>query len=193
MYIVIVPIIGIFRRKRTGLNVPISVLLSIAGLYFLSCKEGLHISTGDMLLLGCALMFSVQITFVDIFAPEVDPLRLNMIQALVCAILSTAVMLIFESVPSWQSIASSAIPLLHVGVLSMGIAYGLQIIGQKNMDPSGAALIMSFESVVAVLCGAWILGERMSGRETLGCILVFVAVILSQIPMENLSRKKVCP
>lgn len=185
MYIVIVPIIGIFRKQKAGIQVPISVLLAVIGLYFLSCKNGFQISTGDLLLLGCALMFAIQITFVDKFAAHVDALRLNTIQAFVCTVLSCFVMLTTEPLPTWSNITKCALPLIHVGILSMGVAYGLQIIGQKNLEPSSASLIMSLESVFAALFGALLLHERMNEKELLGCFLVFLAVILSQIPISK--------
>jgi len=191
MYIVFVPIFGLFRKQKMGLNVPISVLVAAVGLYFLSCTEGFQIRTGDALLLGCAVMFAVQILFVDKFANTLDTLRLNAIQGLTCAILSGIVMLISEPLPTWNSIIKCAIPLLHVGFLSMGVAYALQIIGQKNMEPTGASLIMSLESVFAAIFGMIILQERMSQREVIGCALLFSAVILSQIPIKF--KKKVHP
>lgn len=191
MYIVFVPVIGIFRKQRLGINIPISVVIAAVGLYFLSCTNGFQISSGDILLLCCAVMFAVQITFVDQFAPKVDSLRLNAIQALVCAILSGAVTLLSEPLPTWRDIASCAFPLIHVGIFSMGVAYGLQIIGQKGLEPTAASLIMSMESVFAALFGALLLQERMAGRELLGCGLVFCAVILSQIPIKR--RKEAHP
>lgn len=191
MYIVIVPLIGIFRKQRPGFNIPISILIAVAGLYFLSCTNGFQISTGDILLLGCALMFAVQITFIDIFASQTDALRLNAIQGLVCALLSAIVMLITEPAPTWESITICALPLIHVGLFSMGVAYGLQIIGQKNIEPSTASLIMSMESVFAALFGMLILHEKMTQKELIGCVLVFCAVILSQLPIKL--KKKVHP
>lgn len=185
MYIVIVPVIGIFRRQKPGIHIPISVAIAAVGLYFLSCSNGFQIRSGDLLLLCCALMFAVQITFVDKFAGQVDALRLNTIQALVCAVLSAAVMAINEPLPSWGDLAACTVPLIHTGIFSMGIAYGLQIIGQKNLEPTAASLIMSLESVFAALFGALLLQERMTGRELLGCVLVFCAVILSQIPIKT--------
>lgn len=183
MYIVFVPIFGLFRKQKMELNVPISVLIAAAGLYFLSCTNGFQIRIGDILLLGCAVMFAVQITFVDKFAGELDTLRLNAIQGLVCAILSTLVMLIYEPLPMWNAVEKCAIPLLHVGFLSMGVAYALQIVGQKNMEPTAASLIMSLESVFATIFGILFLSEKMSHREIIGCVLLFSAVILSQIPI----------
>lgn len=181
MYIVMVPIIGIFRRKKPGVLVPISVLLAVGGLYCLSCVGVTSIQVGDLLLLGCALAFSVQITVVDIYVTSVDPLRLNTLQVLVCTILS-AIFMSFTESPSWSGIASSFLPLVHTGVLSMGLAYGLQIIAQKDLPPAPAALIMSLESVFALLFGVIFLQEEIDLWKAVGCILIFVAVILSQIP-----------
>lgn len=191
MYIVIVPLIGIFRKQKVGINIPMSVALATTGLYFLSCHNGFHMRTGDLLLIGCAVMFAVQITFVDIFARQVDTLRLNTIQALVCAVLSAVVMGASEPVPMWDDLVKCAFPLLHVGLFSMGVAYALQIIGQKSLDPAAASLIMSMESVFAAIFGMLILNESLNTRESFGCLLVFIGVILSQIPIK--SRKKVHP
>ena len=184
MYIVIVPVIGIFRKQKPTIMVPVSVLLAVAGLYFLSCSSVTGISSGDLLLLGCALMFAVQITFVDIFAPDVDPLRLNTLQALVCSVLSAVIMCCTEA-PTLSGIWDCRIPLAFTGILSMGAAYALQIVGQKDLPPAPAALIMSLESVFAALFGWLLLKETMAPVETLGCVLVFAAVVLSQIPVKK--------
>ena len=183
MYIVIVPIIGIFRKQKPTIMVPISIVVAVIGLYFLSCFGETQISSGDLLLLGCALMFAIQITFVDKYAANVDPLRLNTIQALVCTLLSTAFMA-FTEVPSWDGIKNCAFELAHVGFLSMGAAYALQILGQKDIEPAAASLIMSLESVFAVIF-ATTLGETMTTWETLGCALVFSAVLLSQVQIKQ--------
>lgn len=181
MYIVFVPIFGIFRGQKPSKWIPISVLLGVAGLYFLSCVGVTTIATSDLLLLGCAAAFAVQILFVDFFANKVDFLRLNCINCLVCGILSGVVML-FTEVPTWQGMYSALGAIAYAGVLSMGIAYSLQIAGQKDLPPAGASLVMSLESVFAVLSGGIVLGERLSKWEGLGCVLVFIAVILSQLP-----------
>lgn len=181
MYVVFVPIIGIFRKEKPTKWIPVSVILAVAGLYCLSCVGVTSISQGDWLLLGCALMFAVQITFVDKYAQNLDALRLNLLQALVCTILSTTVTLFTEH-PTWEGINACWLPLIHVGVFSMGIAYSLQIIGQKNSKPSTASLIMSMESVFAVLFSWLVIREQLSTWEALGCVLVFTAVILSQLP-----------
>lgn len=182
MYIVIVPIIGIFLKKKPSKMIPLCVILAVAGLYFLSCVGVTRISTGDLLLIGCALMFAVQITFVDIFAPHVDPVRLNLIQVAVCAILSTAVAVCTETT-TVDAVLGNWFPLCYAGILSMGVAYTVQIFGQLELEPSSASLIMSLESVFAVIFGAVILHERMTAWEFLGCGLLFVSVVLSQVKL----------
>lgn len=184
MYIVIVPVIGIFLKRKPTVLIPISVALAVAGLYCLSCIGVTRISTGDLLTLACAFMFAAQIIFIDLIGTDVDALRLNAIQALVCSVLSALIMLFTEE-PNWQSIAACGLPLAHAGFLSMGAAYSLQILGQHDLEPTTASLIMSLESVFAVLFGALILQETMSSWEVLGCVLVFAAVILSQIPIKT--------
>lgn len=185
MYIVLVPIIGIFRNRRPSPAIPFSVTLAVFGLYALTGASG-KITLTDLLLIGCAVMFSLQITFVDIFAPDVDALRLNTIQALVCAVLSAIVML-FTEAPTCAGIGKAWIPLAHTGFLSMGAAYSLQIIGQKHLEPSTASLIMSLESVFALLFGWLVLGDWLTTWEAIGCICIFIAVILSQIPVKKKS------
>ncbi len=184
MYIVIVPILGMFLNKKPSVMIPVSVALAVAGLYFLSFAGVPQISKGDLLLLACALMFAIQITVVDQYVQHVDALRLNLIQALVCTVLSSAVMLLTEA-PTFSAILDCWLPLCYAGFLSMGAAYSLQIIGQKHLEPSAASLIMSLESVFAVLCGCLILQERLTTWETLGCVLMFIAVVLSQLPVKS--------
>ena len=181
MYIIFVPIIGFFCKKKISKLIPVSIVLAVAGLYCLSCVGVTSISKGDFLLLGCAFMFAVQIMFADKYAGSLDALRLNLIQSLVCTVLSFIVMCFTEK-PTWSGISACWLPLAHVGFLSMGAAYSLQIIGQKYLESSIASLIMSMESVFAVLFGWLILHERLSKWEIIGCVLVFIAVILSQIP-----------
>lgn len=181
MYIVLVPVLGLFFRKRPPATIWFSVILAIAGLYLLSCAGASEINKGDILMLGGALGFAVQITLIDRLAGNLDGLRLNCIQALVCSLLSALVMA-FTETPSLPAIISCALPIGYAGILSMGVAYSLQIVGQKHLDPTPASLIMSLESVFAALCGWMFLNEKMSLVEICGCGLVFVAVILSQLP-----------
>lgn len=184
MYIVIVPLIGIFRNRKVSRLIPVSVGLAVVGLYFLCCMGVTNITTGDLFLLGCALMFAIQITLIDMYAMDLDAIRLNCIQAFFCAVFSAAVMFPLET-PDMGNILQCWLPLAYAGFLSMGAAYTLQIIGQKSLEPATASLIMSLESVFAVLSGWLILGEKLTLWEGVGCILVFAAVILSQIPAKE--------
>lgn len=188
MYIVIVPVLGIFLKRKPSKMIPVCVLLATAGLYCLSCVGVTSIKVSDLLLLGCAFSFAVQIIMVDRFGLRVDALRLNAIQALVCAALS-AVMMLLRETPTWQDIGACWLPLSYAGFLSMGIAYYLQIVGQKNLEPSAASILLSMESVFAVLFGAWILKETMTPWEWLGCALMFAAVIMSQIQFEKMDAQ----
>ena len=184
MYIVLVPILGVFLKKKPPLTAWISVALAVVGLYLLSCVGVTQVNIGDLYLLGCAFGYAVQITLVDRMAGDLDGLRLNCVQSFVCGILSGTVMLATED-PVLSNILACWIPLVYAGVFSLGIAFSLQIIGQKHLDPTPASLIMSLESVFAVLFGWLLLNERMTKYEISGCILVFAAVILSQIPVKK--------
>ena len=187
MYIVIVPVIGFFLREKTSFFVPISVAIAVVGLYLLCSVGDSSVGLGDLLLLMCALMFSVQITVVDAVAADQDPLRLNAVQFLVCAILSSVIMAVRES-PTWDLILACKVPLLYAGFLSSGIAYSLQIFGQRDLEATAASLLMSLESVFAALFGWLLLKQVMSPTEILGSILIFIAVILSQIPTKSKAR-----
>lgn len=187
MYILFVPVIGIFRKEKPPKLLPVSLLLAVVGLYCLSCVGVTQVSAGDLLLLSCALAYAVQITFVDIFVDTVDPIRLNAVQILIASVLTSVLMFTMET-PTASSIGSCWLPILYSGILSSGVAFTLQIVGQKNLAPSLASLIMSMESVFAVISGWLILGERLTLWEGLGCVLVFAAVLLCQLPLP--ARKK---
>ena len=185
MYIVIVPFFGLFFHKKLSPATIIAVCVAVAGLYLISGAGGTGIALGDLLMILCAFAFAVQIVLVERLGMDMDGLRLNCIQCLVCSILS-AIVMSFTETPTWASLVDCAMPLAYAGCLSMGVAYSLQIIGQQKGDAVPAAIIMSLESVFAALAGWLLLQERMSPRELTGCGLLFTAVILSQIP----SRKK---
>ncbi len=181
MYIVFVPFLGLFLGQKPGRNALLSLIPAIVGLYLLSCTSVSGINKGDVLLLLCAVAFSVQILLIDRHCAGLDGLKLNCIQALVAAVLSVPWALLTETVDA-SRIASCWLPLGYAGVLSMGVAYTLQIVGQKRVAPSAAALLMSLESVFAALFGWLLLHETMTGAEKLGCVLVFAAVVISQLP-----------
>lgn len=181
MYIVLVPILGLFLKKKPPKTAVFSVILAVIGLYLLSCVGVTEINKGDLFLMGCALAFAVQISCIDRLAGSLDGLRLNCVQSLVVTVLSVPFVLLTETVDV-SNIAACWGSLMFAGVLSMGVAYTLQIVGQKALEPTAAALIMSLESVFAALGGWLILKENMTGVELTGCGLVFAAVILSQLP-----------
>ena len=179
MYIVLVPVLGLFLGRKCGLRVWFSVALAVGGLYLLSCVGVTKVNIGDLLILGAAAAFAVQIVLIDNLAQELDGLRLNCIQFLVVTVLS-ALTAVFTETFSWQGVVDCALPLLYTGVLSSGAAFTLQILGQQHLPPEPASLIMSLESVFAVLAGWVLLNQTLRPVEAVGCGLVFLAVILSQ-------------
>ncbi len=180
-YIIIVPVAGLLFGRRCGWNVWLGVALAVAGLYFLCITEALYLKQGDILVFICAMFFSIQIMLVDHFAPQVDCVKLACIQFFVCGILSGMGMLIWEQ-PTLSDILAAKLPILYAGVLSSGVAYTLQIVGQKGLNPTVASLIMSLESVISVLAGMLLLNQSLSSREILGCVLMFAAIVLAQLP-----------
>ena len=185
-YILVVPLIGLLFGRRCGLKHWCSVAIALAGLYFLCMTGGsFGFAMGDLIGLSCALLFSIHITVIDHFSPMVDGVKMSCIQFFFCAILSGIGMLIFEQ-PSFVNILAAWKPILYAGAMSSGVGYTLQIVGQKGMNPAVASLIMSLESVISVIAGWLILGQALSGREIFGCVLMFGAIVLAQLP----ERKK---
>ena len=180
-YIVIVPVLGIFLHKKIGWKIWLAVVLALAGLYFLCITESFSIGKGDVLIFLCALIFAVHILVIDYFSPKVDGVKMSCIQFLVCGILSLPFMFTIET-PKAAAMTAAWMPLLYAGVLSCGVAYTLQILGQKNVNPAVASLILSLESCFSVLSGWIVMGERLSLRESAGCVLMFAAIILAQLP-----------
>lgn len=180
-YIVLVPVLGVFLKKKIGWKVWAAVVLAVAGLYFLCITEKLSIGKGDILIFLCALIFAVHILIIDYFSPKVDGVKMSCVQFFVCGTASLIPMFALEN-PTVEGIVLSVGPLLYAGVLSSGVAYTLQIIGQKNVNPAIASLILSLESCFAVLAGWIVLGQKLSVRESVGCMLMFVAIILAQLP-----------
>lgn len=189
-YMLMVPILGIFLKKKCGWNVWLGIVIAVVGLYLLCMKESFSIQFSDFLLLLCALAFAVQILIVDHYADVVDGVRMACTQFFVCGITSAIPMIFVDmgrsvsEISEWASSFADPyawIPILYAGALSCGVAYTLQIIGQRGMNPTVASLLMSLESVFSVLAGWIFLSEALSGQEIFGCMLIFSAVVLAQI------------
>ena len=187
LYIILVPILGIFLKKRVSVQIWISVVIAIIGLYLLCMKGSFYLGQGDFLVLLCSLCFALHILVIDHFTDKVNGVKLSCIQFFVSGLLSSILMFLFEA-PAISAIFSAWLPIVYGGVFSSGIAYTLQIIGQKGTDPTIASLILSLESVVSVLAGWIILGQSLTPREILGCLLMFGAIILAQVaPVQKAS------
>jgi len=196
-YILLVPILGIFLQKKCGWNIWLGVGLTLIGLYLLCMSGDFTLQLADILLLLCALAFAFHILVIDHFSPLVDGVRMSCIQFFVSGILSAIPMFFVDMGHSAAGIAlwapaladlSAWIPILYAGVLSCGVAYTLQIVGQQGVNPTVASLLMSLESVFSVIAGWILLNEKMGGRELSGCALIFCAVILAQLPMKEKAK-----
>ena len=182
-YIIIVPILGLFLGKKCGLSVWISVVIALAGLYFLCITDGFSIGKGDIYVFLGAIAFSIHILVIDHFTQFNDGVKMSCIQFFVCGILCFVPMMLFEH-PEISMILLAWKPILYAGVMSCGVAYTLQIVGQKNMNPTVASLILSLESVTSVIAGFLVLHQNLSHRELIGCGLMFVAIVLAQLPQK---------
>ena len=180
-YIILVPLLGLLWGRRCGLTVWLGVVMALAGLYLLCITDGFTIQRGDLMVFICALLFAGHILVIDHFAHRADGIAMACIQFFACGLLCAVPMLIFER-PSVAQLCAAWLPVLYAGILSSGVGYTLQIIGQRGMNPTVASLILSLESVVSVLAGLVLLGQRLSAREWTGCLLMFCAIILAQLP-----------
>lgn len=187
LYIILVPILGIFLKKKAGLKVWISVLIALIGLWLLCMKGRFTLSKGDFLILLCSLCFAIHIMVVDHFTEKVSGTKLSCIQFLIAGVLSSVLMFVFEE-PHFADIFAAWLPICYAGILSCGVAYTFQIIGQRGTDPTIASLILSLESVISVLAGWVLLNQKLTVRELIGCVLMFAAIILAQVnPKQKLS------
>lgn len=193
LYIVLVPILRIAQRKTPGLGVWLGVALAAMGLYFLCINEEFSMGMGDLLILCSAILFSLQILLVDYFSPRVDALYLACVEFFVCGWMTAITMLFTERIPPLVDIKSAWVPIAYAGILSGAVAYTLQIFAQKKLDPVLASLLMSLESVFSVLAGWVLLDEVLSLRELMGCGLVFLAILLAQLPSGSFCFKKKSP
>lgn len=196
MYMLIVPILGLFFKKRVPKNVVFAIALAVVGLFLLCMSDAssLGFSKGDLLVLACSFAFAIHILLVDYFAPSADGVKLSLFQFIVAGILSCICMLLFEE-PNFAEIKLATGEILFAGIGSSGIAYTLQILGQKYTSPTIASIVMSFESVFAMLCEVLVFlicptfaeGSLSlpTGYEVLGCVLMFVAIIIAQLPKKK--------
>ena len=189
LYIVLVPILGIFIGKKVSKIIWLCVTVAVGGLFLLCVRENFSIGKGDLLVLACALMFAVHILIIDYFSPKVDGVQLSCIQFLVAGLMGLPLMFIFET-PTLTGLGTAWLPICYSGILSCGVAYTLQVIAQKDTDPTVASLLLSLESVFAALSGWALLHETLNLRELLGCALVFSAIILAQLPQKPKEVKK---
>ena len=191
LYIVLVPIAGLFFKKKAPFTVWVAVAVAAIGLYFLCVDpaEAFYIEQGDLLIIGCAICFTGHILVIDHFTQKVDGVRLSCLQFFFVAIFSAVLMLLFER-PDWSVLPQCTVPLLYTGLLSSGVAYTLQIVSQKGANPTVISLLLSLESVFAVLTGL-LFGDRMTGWEWLGCGLMLVAVVFARLPPLDRKAKKV--
>ena len=189
LYVVLVPICGLFLKKRVSPTVWISVLLAVAGLYCLCIKDSFSIAPSDLLVMLCAFGYTLHILVIDYFTQKVDGVKMSCIQFLSCAVLSAILMLIFEH-PTWADITPCIGSILYVGVFSSGVAYTLQILAQKDSNPTIVALLLSLESVFGAVSGAIFLHETMTGKELVGCVLMLIAVVLAQIEFPSKKKAK---
>lgn len=186
LYIILVPLFGLFLRQRVGGNVWLGAAVSVAGLYFLCMSGGAGgVNLGDVLTFVCAVFFALHILYIDRVCADVDCVRLSCIQFFVNAALSAVCMAVFET-PSWAAVARCWLPIVYAGALSGGAAYTLQIVGQQYTTPTLASMLLSLESVFAALFGALLIPEQaLQGREILGCALMFCAIVLAQLPAKK--------
>ncbi|MNP07694.1 putative inner membrane transporter yiJE [compost metagenome] len=180
LYVVLVPIIGILLKHKIEKNAWLGVIISVVGLYLLSVNENFSIAYGDLLEIIGAVFWAIHILAIDYFSDKIDALKLSCIQFATCSILSLMTSAIFEQT-TLSGISQALVPILYGGILSVGVAYTLQVVAQKNAKPSHAAIILSMESVFGALGGVILLGETMSIRGYIGCMFIFLGIILSQI------------
>lgn len=181
LYIVLVAVFGLFFGRKPGKSIIIAIILAVTGLYLLCIKEGFSINKGDIITLGCSVGFTFHILAVDYFSPRVDGIKLSCIQFAVAGLISLIPAFLFDA-PAVSQIHDTWFQIFYLGVFSSGIAYTFQIVGQKGMNPTVASLILSLESVISAISGWIILGDALSTRELAGCALMFVAIIIAQLP-----------
>ena len=189
LYVVFVPLYAMFMKKRAPLNVWLAMPVAVVGFYLLCITGDLKILLSDLFVFICSLIFPLHILTIDRFSPRCDGVRMSLVQFVTASVANTVLALIFESPIDFSAVSDAIFPIIFLGIGSSGIAYTLQIIGQRGINPAAASIILSLESVFGVLGSAIFLGERMNAREYIGCAVVFLAVILSQVEFRKLFKK----
>lgn len=190
LYIIIVPILGMFLRRKVAYTVWVSVVIAMAGMYLLCMSDGsLSVSKGDFYVFIGSICFSFHILIIDYFSPKADGVFMSCIQFFTAGVMALCPSVVFEH-PTLTSLLAAWVPILYAGIMSCGVAYTLQVVAQKDTDPVIASLILSLESVFALVAGWILLGQKLSARELFGCVLVFMAIILAQVPREIWVRRR---
>ncbi|HNS18168.1 MAG TPA: DMT family transporter [Bacteroidales bacterium] len=187
LYVVFVPVLGLFLRQRPAVYVWIGAVMAAAGMYLLSVTGNFQMSKGDLYVLGCAFVWAFHVLYIGHLSPRVDALKLALIQYVITSVLSLLIAVFFETI-LWRAIQDATLPLLYGGIFSVGIAYTLQIVGQKKAPPAHAAIILSLEAVFAALGGWLILHEVLSTRALIGCALMLAGMVLAQVKRGNVAK-----
>ncbi len=188
LYVLFVPLIGLMLGQRVGWSAWLGVTLATVGLYLLSVSAELHMSRGDLLVLGCAVIWAIHVLIIGRYAPRCDPIELAAVQFLVTGVVA-AIFMMSRGLPEWSHISSSWISLTYLGALAVGVAFTLQVVGQRTAPPTHAAILLSMESPFAAIAGALLIAERLSGREYLGCALMLAGILVSQLLGRNAAKK----
>ena len=188
LYVLFVPLIGLMLGQRVGWSAWLGVTLATVGLYLLSVSAELHMSRGDLLVLGCAVIWAIHVLIIGRYAPRCDPIELAAVQFLVTGVVA-AIFMMSRGLPEWSHISSSWISLTYLGALAVGVAFTLQVVGQRTAPPTHAAILLSMESPFAAIAGALLIAERLSAREYLGCALMLAGILVSQLLGRNAAKK----
>ena len=181
LYVVLVPVYALALKKKAPVNIWVSIAIAVVGFYFLCIKSDLTIALSDLLVIAASMIFPIHILTIDHFSPKCDGIRMSMVQFFTASILNLIIALVAEKPSEFALIFPNILPILFLGIGSSGVAYTLQILGQKDVNPAAASIILSLESVFGIVGTALFLGQTLTPREYFGCAIVLVAVVLSQI------------
>ena len=190
LYVVLVPVYALALKKKAPVNVWVSIAIAVVGFYFLCIKSDLTVAPSDLLVIAASMIFPIHILTIDHFSPKCDGIRMSMVQFFTASVLNLIIALVAEGPSEFSMILPNLMPILYLGIGSSGIAYTLQILGQKGVNPAAASIILSLESVFGILGTALFLGQTLTPREYLGCAIVLVAVVLSQIDVGAILNKQ---